>query len=344
MNIKTITILFTLFLIFSSDLHAGLLINEIACATAGDDWVELFYYSENKESMDISTLHVTMYYGGSERLSNDPVTIYSYDRPETPWDDRFVVVHLASPNKEDETDLTGDTNKNGYIDIYCNNYFSSLWETDCVVAIDNDNNYSNGGIIDFVAYSNRDGNVNSNIETYTKAAQSLNQWNICPGTNIQECMVFIGNETLRPYMTISRKNTSDSNSQLDFAVTKYMTPGRENIISGSLPEKGNLFRTNKKKINITPENFANGRGEIEIFVFENCNIRFRIFSSIGLLVFESPLYRDIIPGNFNLYWNLRGFGKKASAGLYITQIEATRTELKKSQQEQIYLILSQHKK
>src|SRR4030042_2028015 len=120
-------LLITLVLILSgSQLEAALQINELATNTS-DDWIELALVSPVKVSKDISKLYVTMYYGNNEPLGTDPVTIYSYDRPETPYDDRYVVVHCARPDTPDETDLTGDTNGNGYIDVYCNNYFASLW-------------------------------------------------------------------------------------------------------------------------------------------------------------------------------------------------------------------------
>jgi hypothetical protein len=343
MNIKKYIISIILVIIYYNNINAGLLINEIACATTGDDWVELFFYSTAKESMNISNLYVTMYYGTNENLSTDTVTIYSYDRPETPWDDRFVVVHLTSPGIPDETDYTGDTNHNGYIDIYCNNYYTSLWESDCVVAIDTDDDPNNNGTIDFVAYSNRDGTINGTIESYMTAAQTINQWNLCPGKNSQECMIDIGINTIAPYQTISRKSPADTNSQNDFSVTKYMTPGRENILSGNVSSGRNLFKAIKNKISIGPENFANGNVNIDLFVFEECNIRLRIFTSIGILIYESPL-KTYLPGYFPIPWDIRGLGRKASTGLYIAQIEATKKELKKSQEERIYVIVSQYKK
>ncbi|MFH0974297.1 MAG: hypothetical protein V1874_00770 [Spirochaetota bacterium] len=344
MNIKIYIISIILIIICYNNLNAGLLINEIASATTGDDWVELFYYSPDKESMNISGLYVTMYYGANENLSADPVTIYSYDRPETPWDDRFVVIHFAASGMTDETDNTGDTNRNGCMDLYRNISAGNLWTTDCVVAIDADDDPNNGNTIDFAAYSNRDGSVNETIEQYLIAAQNINQWNTCPGKTSQECMIDIGVNTLAPYMTISRKSPADTNSLNDFSVTKYMTPGRENILSENISSGRNLFKTIKNKISIGPENFANGNVNIELFVFEECNIRLRIFSSIGVLIYESPLYTNTGPGNFPITWDIKGSGKKAATGLYFAQIEATRKELKKSQEERVYVIVSQYKK
>ncbi len=340
---KKFVLSYLIFTFVNLPLRAELVINEIACATAGDDWVELFLRNENKEKLDISNLCVTMYYGDNERLSNESITIYSYNRPETPYDDRFVIVHLKTATLDDETDKTGDTNNNGYIDIYCNNYTNSLWNTDCVVAIDADDDPSNGGIIDFAAYSNRDGSVNDTIGSYVTHAQNFNEWAAYSGGNIQECMIDIGEKGLLSYMSISRKNASDSNTQNDFNITKYMTPGKMNIFSNSFISKKNIFRVAKKKVTIIPSHPTLGNGNIDIFIYETCNIRLRIFSSIGMLIHESPLYTNVYPGNFTLNWNLRGRGRKARTGLYIGYIEATSSALKKSEVKTIHIILSHYR-
>src|SRR5271157_3550312 len=94
---------FLFFLLMGPSLHAQLIINEFVTNT-DSDWVELFLAGNERKKMDISNLYVTMYYGTNERLGPEPITIYSYDRPETPYDDRFVVVHLTQPGIPDETD------------------------------------------------------------------------------------------------------------------------------------------------------------------------------------------------------------------------------------------------
>ncbi len=342
MYTKSIVIKSIFFILITARLQAGLLINEIACNTPGDDWVELFLSGSPKDTMEISGLFVTMYYGTNEHLSESPVTIYACDRPETQYDDRFVVVHLTEANTEDETDLTGDTNKNGRIDIYCNNYSGSLWNTDCVVAVDTDDDPENGGILDFAAYSNRDGSPNDVIQSYIDTASSFGQWNTAQG-NIQECMIYTGPEGLGSFMTIARISAADTNSLKDFTVTRYMTPGKENMLNDSVSESGNIFKTIRKKISVTPEHFTKGNCEIRLFIYRNCNVRLRIFSSIGLLVYESPLYKDIFPGNYTINWNLKGSGKKACTGLYIAQIEATKKEIKKTQTEKVYMIVKRHR-
>ncbi len=55
-------------------------------------------------------------------------------------------------------------------------------------------------------------------------------------------------------------------------------------------------------------------------------------------------FADKEPGNREITWNIQGLGKKAATGLYIAQIEATKKEIKKSQKENIYVIVSQYKK
>lgn len=330
-------------IVLREHVNAHLMINEIACGTSGDDWVELYFHGDVREKMDVSRLFITMYYGTNEHLSDNAITLYSYDRPETPYDDRFAVVHVTDSLTPDETDITGDTNRNGYIDIYCSNYSGSLWNSDGVVAIDSDDNPENGGMIDFAAYSNRDGSPNDTIRSYVMQAQDLNQWVRCSGDNIQDCMIDIGSSGLASTMTISRRNNSDTNSMDDFQITKYQTPGRSNIFNDTVKKGGNLFKTMRKKITVIPSHPVLGDSNIEIFVYETCNIRFRIFSSIGMLIHESPLYRNICPGKFSLTWNYRGLGRAACTGLYIGHIEATSSSLKKSETEYIYIILSRYR-
>ena len=173
--LRTIALIALFILVPASGLQAGLVINEFVTGTS-DDWVELSLVGAENEKMDISGLFVTMYYGTNEPLGTEPVTIYGWNRPETPYDDRFIVVHLTGAGIPDETDRTGDTNRNGHIDVYCDNYSGSLWNSDGVVALDSDDDPANGGIIDFVFYSNRDGSPSETILSYVAAAQASGHW------------------------------------------------------------------------------------------------------------------------------------------------------------------------
>jgi hypothetical protein len=332
--------LILLLLLNGNRLTAGLMINEFVTSTSSD-WVELKLTGGPGEKMEISKLYVTMYYGTNEPLSTDQVTIYSYDRPETPYDDRFVVVHLTNPLVKDETDLTGDTNGNGYIDVYCNNYYASLWNTEGVVAIDTDDDPANGGIIDFVYYSNRDGTPNETVTSHVTAAQAHGQWQAAAIGSIQKSGVSIGKDGLMSHMSVSRKNSADSNGPSDFAVTNYQTPGKENMTIPLFMGR-RLFKPLRKTVTIIPGHQLFGSGAIPLFVFIPCCLKLRVFSATGVLVHESPLFVSVKPGFFNLYWNPALQHSRAVTGLYLCKIEAVNPAQHLTSEEIIYLILSRY--
>ncbi|OHD66658.1 MAG: hypothetical protein A2176_05180 [Spirochaetes bacterium RBG_13_51_14] len=333
--------LLIIILILKTQLSAQLLINELVTETTSD-WVELTLASPTQQSMDISGLYVTMYYGTNEPLAAEPVTIYSYDRAETPYDDRYVVVHLTKPDIPDETDRTGDTNGNGYIDIYCNNYFGSLWNTDGVVAIDSDDDPANGGIIDFVFYSNRDGSPSEAILAYVTGAQSYGQWRGFSGESPQECAAFIGKKGLPSYMSLSRKNRADTNSADDVAVTNIQTPGAPNI-TAPLFMGNRLFKPLRKKITIIPGHCLFGSGCIPVFVFAPCVIKLRIFTVTGIAIHESPLFPSVNPGLCTLFWNPLLQHRRPPTGLYLCKIEAVNPSLRLAEEEIIYILLSHYR-
>ena len=298
----------------ASSVYSAPLINEIS-AGGSSDWIEITLDSKT-ESCDISSYFVTMYYGTNEKISASPVTLRNSDLPGTSYDDRFAVVHFTPLPVEDETDLTGDTNRNGVLDLYCCNY--GLWNTDCVVSIDSDDLNTNGGILDFIAFSNRDGSINSTIGGYINSASSTGQWEICGSTNIQDCAVNIGIEGLNSYSTISRMNGNDTNSLNDFKITPYSTPGRENIIYTDSGKK-RLFRAESKKISHRP-----GRENITLplFLYEICSIKVRVFNSTGFTIYSSELHENLNPGTYSFYIPSSRLRGKTMTGLYSIQIEA----------------------
>ena len=314
LNITFFLLLLISILLIPIKLHSGILINEIS-AGGPDKWVEITV-TPDIESVDISGYYVTMYYGSAEKVANKPVTLYGKNRPGTPWDDRFAVIHFTPTPMVSETDDAGDLNKNGIRDIYCNNY--RLWNTDCVVAIDTVNAYTNRSMIDFVAYSDRDGSINSYIANCMNAAIAAGQWQACLNTNLQYCAVDTGPNGLNSYSTISRINLIDTNSLHDFAVTPYATPGRENIISVDKGKK-RLFRAESKKITHT---YGSGTIQIPLFLFEQCTLKLRIFNSTGSTVYHSELRRSLDPGYFTFDINDRELRGKILTGLYPVKIEA----------------------
>lgn len=325
----------------ASRLEAGLVINEFVTGTS-DDWVEISLAGAENEKMDISGLYATMYYGTNEPIATEPVTIYGWNRRETPYDDRFIVVHLTGAGIPDETDRTGDTNRNGRIDVYCNNYSGSLWNSDGVVAIDSDDDPANGGIIDFVFYSNRDGSPNETILSYVSAAHAAGQWTACEEKSPQECAVSIGAKGLPSYASLSRKRGGDSNSAADFVITNIQTPGKPNI--ETVITMGNkLFKPLRNTITMIPGHRLFGTGEIPVFVFAPCVIKLRIFTATGVQIHESPRFPALNPGLRSLYWNPLLQHRTPPTGFYLCKIEAVNPTLRHSQEEIIYIIVSHYR-
>ncbi len=324
-----------------SGLQAKLLINELVTGTTSD-WVELKLAGGGREKLDISSYYVTMYYGTNEPLAEEPVTIYSYDRAETPYDDRFVVIHLTETGSSDETDSTGDTNHNGYIDLYCGNYSASLWNSDGVVSIDSDDSPANGGIIDFVAYSNRDGEPNSTIESYILAASGEGEWGPCGDTGVQACSADIGIKGMGPALSLSRISESDTNSARDFAVTPFQTPGRDNMLQS--PGSGkSLFRIGKKQVGIIPGHPERRRGVVPLDIYKSCNIRFRVFSVTGRLLYQSPLFREVRGGSFSVTWDPLKRNGRIPTGLYIGEITAVSPGLRRSERKTLFFVVSRYR-
>lgn len=333
--IKPVTLVLTIILC-PLKLSAGLVINEISTSSS-PNWVELKLIGDIP-SMDISPYMVTMYYGRSEKIADSPVTLRNYNDPATPFDDRFAVIHFTSDPYADETDESGDINGNGIRDIYCDNY--GLWNTDCAVAIDSDKDPGNGGIIDFVALSNRDGSINSTIAGYITDAAGYGAWTGCSSSNLQNCAVDIGPSGLNSYSTVSRRG-NDTNTLNDFNVTPFATPGRENITN---PAQGRrkIFKSESKKIthiySTTPADIR-----IPLFLFEQSSIKVRIFSSTGIPVYSSELIKDRNPGSFVFAVNDRELKGKTLTGIYPVRIEAVAKSNRGSEASTLLLIIVRRK-
>ena len=177
-----------------------LLISEITPEGSPCDWIEICFSSCDEKRIDVSGLFVTVYYGGEEKLSVDPVTMYSRDNPSTPYDERYVVVRFAEG--EDETDYTGDVNGNGMIDVYVSG--TAPWNTDSVVGID-DNSELSDGCIDFCAYSNYDSSTNSTVLSFVSESSAAGCWNTDCG--IKSSFVNIGVTGLVSSQSIIRINS-----------------------------------------------------------------------------------------------------------------------------------------
>lgn len=296
---------------------AGLLINEVVTATRGD-WVELVLRPGDCESMDISRFYVTMYYGTNEPLASEPVTLRTLDNPLTPWDDRYAVVHLTSPGIPDETDITGDTNHDGIRDLYCANYINSLWNSDCIVAVDSDDDPSNGGITDCLIYSSHDGDLPASLLPFMENAVKYGAWN-CTAGDIQGSALDIGRGGLASYMSIIRIGETDSNTAPDFALTRLPTPGRENMLLAGRSGR-EMISLAKRTVVCSFGNAGNCNVEFDVHVQSPCDIDYRIYSSNGREIYASQVARGIVPGTSRFSWRPVHGGRLLPTGLYFCRM------------------------
>ena len=197
---------------FSQTFSSKIIINEIAPYSSKQKWVELRLCSG--PAKDISGLYVTGYYGNEEKLSDASITLLPEDNAVTPYDERFAVVYFGSG--VDETDLTGESNGNGILEVYTDS--REPWGTEGAIALDDDA-ASENGMIDFVLYD-CDGVLGNAVKGYASDAAGNSQW------EASLCAVQVPKgET---YMSIARKN-ADTDRSSDFAVSCVQTPGGENI-------------------------------------------------------------------------------------------------------------------
>ena len=330
---KTIYRILVLLLISSKAFSAQLIINEFVTNTE-NDWVELKLIGKPGESMEVSQLFVTPYYGTNRKISNYPITLKTENDPATPYDDRFLVVYMH-PNGISENDYTGDLNENGYLEVYCENFATALWNTEGVIAIDTDNDSTNGGMIDFAAYSNNSGTPNQTVAGYVKRAMSYGMWPVSDDT--QKVSVDIGKKGLARYESISRINDSVTHSKADFAVTKFQTPGRDNIISDA-GFKGDIFKVKKNRV-LVKQSEKPSEVNIPLFVYEECSIRFRVFTSTGIMIYSSKLINSVYPGDFTVKWKSDKI-KSITPGLFFCKIEAVASKRKKGSSADFSIIIS----
>lgn len=304
-------VLTIIILIYSAYLSAGLLINEVAFSASDGDWVELFFQSSVRDSINISSLYVTMYYGTNELLSQFPITLYSYNREHTPYDDRFAVIHYTECEYPDETDFTGDTNRNGVIDIYCANYSSTFWESDCLAAIDTDDSPDNGGILDMVAWSNYDGTISSTIAGYINACIANGAWDYLEK---ETGLINTSSFNITPYTTLNRINSADHNNLSDFTLSGISTPGTENVILKNNSDKTHLLKLSRNEFIIN----RNDAIPINFFTEVPCHIILSIFNARGIPVYNESQEQLFLPG-----WNsiIPELPAKHS-GVYIGSIKA----------------------
>ncbi len=298
--------------------HGKILINEVSSGSS-EDWVELFYHGGDGGGAprDISSLYVTMYRGTNFPLASSPITLSPRDNPETPFDDRFALVHFTKTPREDETDQRGDLNGNGVRDIYCPNY--GLWNSDCVVSLDTDDDPENGGILDFLAFSNRDGSMNSSIKKYMEHAMEAGEWHRTESEDPQKWCCDIGKEGLNSWSSLSRKGKADTNSLSDFAVTGFATPGRENVfIKGESKKIFALEKQNRVRI----INAKSPELVLNMKIMQKCHISLRLFTASGMNAGSKLSDESYFPGYGQISIKGKDLKRNLRTGLYILHIEA----------------------
>ncbi|MGL4370300.1 MAG: hypothetical protein ACRCUT_11625 [Spirochaetota bacterium] len=330
-----IAVLTLILLICPAPLYAGLIISEIASSASGGDWAEIRFVSQDRGSVCISSLYLTMYYGTNEPLSSDPVTLYSWDRPETPYDDRFAVIHLTDPVTPDETDFTGDANRNGRLDLYCNNYSGSLWNAECILALDANDDPSDG-MIDCAVWSDNDGDPSAVIGGYAEAAVKTGCWK-GPESFDQASCIPVPSGGMKPSQSLIRAGTVDTDCEADFSLTELQTPGRENRQSAG-SGSSDLFSLKKKKIFASPGS-SRHRAVCSVTVLRKCDLRLRVFTDTGRMVYESDAMEDIPPGECDIEWP----ADRACTGLYIAEAEGYSSCLRKTTRRRFFFIITRYK-
>lgn len=178
------------------------------------DWAELYCVSG---PIDISGYVLTDMDGTDTSLATSSATLQAGDYAVVYWQDGT-----------DETDATGDTNGNGYFDLYVSD--TSLSATDDQLVLDSDDDVSNGAV-DAVVWTDNDGSMVASEVSDGNNLVSYDQWTGTFATNDQSPAVILGESS----QSIGRTSlTTDTNSKNDWQIFTTQTPGEANKES-SLP-------------------------------------------------------------------------------------------------------------
>ncbi|MCK4667423.1 hypothetical protein KAU33_11770, partial [Candidatus Dependentiae bacterium] len=174
------------------------------------DWVEIFVKDVGGAGVDISGFMITDMDATDTAFAGTPVTVHTND---------YIIIHWI-PGQPDETDATGDTNGNGFVDLYVDD--TALTNTDDQAAL------MNGAIYyDAVFWANNDGTFTAAETTDVQDLVTAGQWQIKAGAPTQ----WDGINSRYGYSdSIIRLSTaSDSDNIYDWGRTHTYTPGSANI-------------------------------------------------------------------------------------------------------------------
>ncbi|MDD4351907.1 MAG: lamin tail domain-containing protein [Candidatus Gracilibacteria bacterium] len=191
------------------------LISELSPADSTHDWAELYVLSG---SGNVANFVLTDLDGTDSMLAQDVVTLTEGD---------YAVVHWTTG--VDETDLVGDSNNNGYRDLYLAD--SSLSATDDQLVLLNDEE-----ILDAVIWSNHDGSLASSELDDNLDLVAAEAWQGTFALDDQSGAVLLGEID----QSIARLETGDTNSKDDWQILASPTPGAANIVH-TPPAKPNLI-------------------------------------------------------------------------------------------------------
>lgn len=186
------------------------LITEVATGISGGDFIEIYVDAPS------NIQGCKVYEGNSLVKTFRPTTVKKGD---------FVVV-WASKNGTDETDETGDTNGNGYWDVYSEESSPGITNTDGNVTL----THANGEIVDFMSFAEYDDtDYASTLRAMYDNAVAQSQWSPAAGAESEYAAgSFSWSKSTSKSMSrikIAGDLPADTNTKDDWAETS-LTPGR----------------------------------------------------------------------------------------------------------------------
>lgn len=285
-----------------------ILINEVAPSESGGaDWIELYNASGSSKNIQ--------YWAVKER-STKVKTL-----PDLTMDaGEYLVLHFNS-STADEADATGDTNENGYWDVYTTD--TGLVGTDNVVVLYDPVN----AIIDAMAWSNIDGTWATAQQKAFNTIVTANEWagTVDGGASVNEpeCAPGSGVWDETAGHSLGRNiSSADNNDKDDWSLDVTPTKGRNN---GSAPISARI--TNLRVSN--DPFFADGSDSsrtdttISFNLAVDSEVSLRIYDAEGRVVKTLMDNSLRLSGKNEAIWDGRdGSGGVVPIGTYIICVEA----------------------
>lgn len=287
-------------------------ITEVAPSISGGDFIEYFVQTAGSISGWTAKKGTTV-------LKTFPTL--------TPKAGQHIVLHVASSSTPDETDVTGDTNGNGYIDLFSTD--SGLAGTDGTMTLLNEDS----DIVDFVGYADDSATYTGTESAYNDAV-AANQW--LPSAT-SDPQYISGSVAWSGLSTQSMSRVPDSsgnptdNNRKDDWILGNQSPGDG---FGTVPQK----TASTLEVFQSPFSpFGDGRFNKALIAYnvpENSLITIRVFDLQGRQV---RTLLDAVSGggaSASTFWDGKDdFGNVLPVGIYLVNVEAqdkSSGDLKKS--------------